>query len=416
MTVKTSAAQDDSSNGIHQQLVQAERLPHDLMLMKIENDQIFSMAKMRPRDPEVIVKQLKALIDAYPAAADEAIYLKPVGTEIQIVCGDCKENYTVSYIGKNGVNCPKCNGSKILSQKKVQKFAEGLSIRAAESIRSVYGYTRLAVTQEMTDDGKAIITGTLVDYAAGNFTSDQRIVSPWYMSRHKQLERHPEDRFLNVLVKAEKSKLRRDVILDSVPNMVKAAFRDYCETKLEQILKPEFIENKIIPYFKSKNISTEQLEKIIGRTRVMGWTQADMVQLRKIKSALENEETTVSELLDGLENDRPSSPPEGKFNVRSNGGNGSRQPEPAPVQAEPQTLQEAMAAEPAPEPVAVDENAVDPRQEMVEGFLKSIDEATKKVDVMRIAREMERHEAEIGAADYQMLVNERQEKIKKLPN
>lgn len=119
---------------------------------------------------------------------------------------------------------------------------------------------------------------------------------------------------------------------------------------------------------------------------------------------------------------KPLELPHNRFNVRANfnGGNGSKQPAPEPIPAEPQTLQEAMAAEvpadPVPEPVVVNENAVDPRQAMVEGFLKSIDEATKKVDLLRIAREMERKEAEIGPEDYQMLVKERQEKIKQLPN
>ncbi len=275
-------------------------LPPEMMLLKMENESIMSVARATPRDPMKIVGQLQQLIDAYPAAADEAIYSKPVGTVIEVTCGSCGVKYEVNKI-EQGTACPACESAKYGPSRKVKKFAEGLSIRAAESIRSIYGYTRLATTTEELHDGKVKITGVLVDYAAGNLTSDERIVSPMYRSRNGTMTRTPEDRFLNVVVKAEKSKLRRDVILDNTPNIVKAMFRDACEKKMAELVAPEVVEQKILPAFAAYGITPEQLDKILGRPHKLGWRQSERLELRKILNALKNEETTVRELLDGLD-------------------------------------------------------------------------------------------------------------------
>jgi len=274
-------------------------LPADVMLMKMENESIMTVARTTPREPAKIVAQLQELINAYPAAADDAVYSKPVGTVFEIVCGACGVKYEAA--STSGAECPACSSPKLGTSRKVKKFAEGLSIRAAESIRSIYGYTRLATTTEELPDGKVKLSGVLVDYAAGNVTSDERIVSPMYRAKGGAMTRVPEDRFLNVVVKAEKSKLRRDVILDNTPNIIKAMFRDACERKMEELICPELVDQKILPAFARHGITVEHLEKILGHSRALGWTQADIIELRKILNALKNEETTVRELLEGLE-------------------------------------------------------------------------------------------------------------------
>jgi len=288
-------------------LTLAERLPPDLMLLRLENESIMALARTQPRDPAKIVAQLQQLIDAWPAAADEAIYSKPVGTVIEVTCF-CGARYEVSQVDRE-TTCPHCEAPAIGKGKqaptrRVKKFAEGLSIRAAESIRSIYGYTRLATTAEMLPDGRVKLTGVLVDYAAGNVTSDERIVSPHYRSRSGAMRTMPEDRFLNVVVKAEKAKLKRDVILDSVPGIVKALFRDACEKKLRELVAPEVVEQKILPAFAEFGITAEQIEKVIGRPRALGWREEDRLTLRKILTALKNGETTVQELLDDIDESR----------------------------------------------------------------------------------------------------------------
>lgn len=298
------------------QLVAIQQLPPDLMLLKMENESIMSVARAQPRDPMKIVGQLRALIDAYPAAAEEAIYKKPVGTVLEVTCGTCGVRYELNKIDNNSA-CPACEAhpmaqGKQSQSRKVKKFAEGLSIRAAESIRSIYGYTRLATTTEILPDGKAKLTGVLVDYAAGNLTSDERIVANYYKARGGGMVKIDEDRFLNVVVKAEKSKLKRDVILDSVPNIVKAMFRDACEQKMTELVAPEVIDQKILPAFREYGITLEHLEKIVGRPKSLGWRESERLELRKILTGLKNEEMTVRELLADLdEPKRPTAPTNG---------------------------------------------------------------------------------------------------------
>jgi hypothetical protein len=311
--------EDDVIDTTHRQLKAAEQLPPDLMLLKMENESIMTVARAQPRDPKKILKQLVELIDAYPEAADDAIYVKPVGTEIRVTCGGCAKEYSVPYVPKDGVNCPHCDCNRIKTQKKVKKFAEGLSIRAAESIRSIFGFNRLSVTMDTLPDGNVKLSGVFVDYATGTMTADTRVVSPYYTNRYKKAEKHPEDRFYNVIVKAEKSKLRRDVVLDSIPNVLKAAYRDACEKKLAALVSPEKIKNEILPNFAKKGLSAEHLEKIIGRPMSLGWTEQDRVKLRQIWTALVNEETTVAELLADLEEESPESTPSTP-NAATNGG------------------------------------------------------------------------------------------------
>lgn len=275
------------------QLVAANQLPPNLMLMKMENETMMSAARVVPRDPKKIVAQLVALIEAYPQSADDAIYSKPVGTVDMLTCAECG----VEYEKKWPIEPCKCGSRKTKGTRKQMKHADGLSIRAAESIRSIYGYNRLAVNMSMSPDGTATISCTFVDYAACQMTSDERVVSPHYKTKEGEMKRTPVDRFINVVVKAEKSKLRRDMILDSIPNEIKAAYRDACEKKLLGMVTPEKIMKEVVPAFATLGVSLPMLEKIVGRTVDMGWTESDRLSLKKIYTGLKNGETTVADLM-----------------------------------------------------------------------------------------------------------------------
>ena len=274
------------------------QLPRDVVAMKMENESFMAMAVAKPRDPAAIVSQLVSLVNAYPEAAADAVYSKPVGTVKRVQCANesCQHTYEVGKT-ESQFSCPRCECERVSSSRMVKKFAEGLSIRAAESIRSVYGFNRMRTDTEVMDDGKVKVTGVFVDYATGTITEDSRIVTPFYKGHNGQMNRTPEDRFLNVVVKAEKAKLRRDVILDSVPNIVKAAYRDACERRTADLLTDEYIDAKILPAFAQYGLKLDDLEKIVGRPKSLGWTQADRTELLRIVTALKNEETTVAELL-----------------------------------------------------------------------------------------------------------------------
>lgn len=283
-------------------------LPRDMMLLKMENESIMAVARKEPRNAAKLIKELQALIDAYPAAADDAIYSKPVGTVTEVTCGGCGILYEVNKVF-NDTACPDCESTKRGACRAVKKFAEGLSIRAAESIRTIFGFTRLATTCEILPDGSARLTGVLVDYVAGNITSDERVVSRHYKARGGGMTTVPEDRFLNVVVKAEKAKLRRDVILDSTPGIVKAMFRDSCEQKMTALISTEVIKQKIIPAFQGYGITPQDLDTIIGAPASLGWNKAQKLELRKILSALKNEETTPRALLEGMRQPAQTPPP-----------------------------------------------------------------------------------------------------------
>lgn len=292
---------DDVIN-VPAQVNSAQQLPPNLVLLKMENENMMAAAAIRPRSPAKIVQQLRELIEAFPQSADDAIYSKPVGKVKRVNCGACGATHEVSP-KKTYLECPKCGNKNKQSTdgREVMKFAEGLSIRAAETIRSIFGYTRLATTTELMPDGCARISGMFVDYAAGNITSDERIVSNYYTSFKGDRTYIEQDRFLALNVKGEKSKLRRDIILDSVPNEVKAAYIDACEKKLAGLVTPEKVEKEILPWFASRGISLDHLEKMIGRTLKMGWTEEDRLQLKKVASALKNDEVSVAELIRDIE-------------------------------------------------------------------------------------------------------------------
>jgi len=287
---------------LSRQLDRAQELPRDLMLLKMENESIMALARTKPRDQADIIRQLTAVIEAYPAAADEAIYCKPVGQTCECQCAKCKHRYEVAPKDRDRATCPRCECRDCDYKNNVQKYAENLSIRAAETIRSIYGMNRLATSTEELPDGKVRVSGTFIDYATGTMTSDERIVSPWYKSRYGNggMERTPEDRFLSVTVKAEKSKLRRDLILDAVPAITKAMYRDLCEKKIAESVTEGTIEESVLPTFAKYGLSAEQVESIVGRPRSLGWTQGELLTLKKVAVSLKNGELTVAELVSRL--------------------------------------------------------------------------------------------------------------------
>lgn len=273
-----------------------EQLPMGAMLLKMENEQIMSMARIAPRDPEVIIGRLRKFLTAYPEAAAEAVYAKPVGKMFSMTCKDCGIVYEDQSSNAN-VECPVCGSTAKTNIQQRQKYAEGLSIRAAESIRSEYGYTRLTVEMDTLEGGKIRIAGTLVDYAAGNMTSDERIVSPFYKGRDGSTQRTPEDRFLNVVVKAEKAKLRRDLILDSVPGILKAMYRDECDKIAETLIPTEAVLQKIVPAFQKFGVTMAHLEQLVGRPAKMGWTAEDNKFLLQTLNGLRSGDVSVAEVL-----------------------------------------------------------------------------------------------------------------------
>jgi predicted Zn-ribbon and HTH transcriptional regulator len=273
----------------------AESLPRDLAVLKMENDQIFSLAAARPRDFAKVRQELSSMIETFPQFADEAIYEKPVGMEPDR-CNACGEEvFRRKGTSEPPAVCPVCRAENSVVAGKM-KYARGLSVRSAECLAECYGYNRIHTDVEALPDGRVKIYASFTDYQRGRTWGDSSIVSPFYKSRRGTTERHPEDRFLNVIVKAEKSKLVREVINRSVNQALKAWFENECEKKLAQTLTDDVV-SKIVAGFAAYGMTLEQVEKIVGRPKSMGWMQADRVRLLGVFNALKSGETTVAEVL-----------------------------------------------------------------------------------------------------------------------
>lgn len=238
------------------------KLPPDLALIKMENDSIQALAAARPRNYLKIKQDLLAQLEAYPSFAREAIYSKPVG--------------------KNDAG--------------IMQYARGPSIRMAEACAEAYGYNRVRCDMTIEDDDHVKLVASFVDYQRGRIWQDSGVVSKFFKARGGGMRRMADDRFYDVKVKAEKSKLVREVILRSIPPGLRADLIEAAEKQIENLLDDTTIK-KIVGQFASKGITLEQLEAHIGRTLKAGWTKEDRKNLLGLWNAVESGEISADTLI-----------------------------------------------------------------------------------------------------------------------
>jgi hypothetical protein len=227
--------------------------------MKMENEQIMTLAAVRPRDQAKILRELKDQLEIYPSFAAAAIYSKPCGKD------------------ENGQ----------------MKIARGLSVRAAESIREAYGFNRVSTFCDPLDDDTVRIGATFVDYQKGSVWQSTGILSKTYKSRKGDIYRHPDDRFYNVVVQAALSRHVREVILRSVPAGLKSELFDAADRLSMAKLDPKVVE-KTISAFATKQVTVAMLEEFIGVSR-SNWSNEHRKTLLEIYTAIDEGETTVAE-------------------------------------------------------------------------------------------------------------------------
>lgn len=271
-------------------------LPSDMAILKLENDTITAMAAARPRNHESIKRDLLEQVAAYPSFARNAIYSKPVGKD----------------------------------QSGRQQYARGLSIRAAEAIAEAYGFNRVRCDVLPLDADRVKVEATFTDYQRGRIWQSGAIVSKVYRGRGGQAQRHSDDRFYGVVVKAECSRQIREVILRSVPPGLRSELEEAIERQIEGLLD-EATSQKIVAQFAGKGVTAEQLETHVGRTIKAGWTQQDRLDMLGLWNAIKTGETTVDEIFgadakpDGAKTDRLAK--------EMAGANGATAPQPAPTAA-----------------------------------------------------------------------------------
>lgn len=288
----------ERESGVLSQAEQIASLPENLAILKMENENIMSLAAAHPRDMMQIKKDLESTLSAFPGLAEEAIYNKPVGKVVEVRC-TCGNHFEQAVTKRNAdFICPRCGNSshdrKAISPPR-QKFARGLSIRAAETLAEVYGFNKTHSGVSAVDADTVKIEATFIDYQRGRIWSDSTILSRLASSRDGGQYRISDDRFYGLTVKAEKSKLIREVVVRSVNAGLKAWFESRCEDIQSALLTDDAVE-KIVKSFVTFNVTPEMLDSLIGRTRSQGWTANDRKTLLGVYTALKTNETTVAEV------------------------------------------------------------------------------------------------------------------------
>lgn len=331
-------------------------LPEGLAIMRIENDNIMSLAAARPRSIAKVRQNVAEQLAEFPAHAPKMIYNKPVGFE-KPKCLECEEELFQRKNGPPPTECNKCGSRRI--KPGGQKFARNLSVRAAEMLAEAYGYNSVRVRVEDIDDNTVRVTARFFDYQQGRLWEDDAIVSKFYTNWKGQRTRIPDDRFYNVVVRAEGSKRIREVILRCVPAGLKAWLFDECESIIDDLLDESTVD-KIIAKFSTKNVSLEQIERTIGKARVNGWTTEDRKTLMGLWTAIENEEATVSELFGGASDDELPQQKKPPVAPVSNGGASASdftQPKGRAASSPRKPAAPAAAPEPPPQPTAAERAA-----------------------------------------------------------
>jgi len=251
--------------GILDQSIDAtvSNITQEMAAIRMEKQMIMSECRARPRNMERIKASLLETLKAFPALADEAIYCKPVGKD---------------------------------RESRKEKYVEGLSIRAAETIAEAYGYNEISIQVTDLPDDKAQVTARMFDYQTVRIWSDSGILSKWYKGYDGRQVKMSDDRFYSIICKADASKRVRECILRTVNAGLKAWFLDTCYKILERSLNPEVID-KLAEEFKQLGATPANMEFFVGRPRSLGWTAVDYRKLCGIRNAIRDGESTLKEFI-----------------------------------------------------------------------------------------------------------------------
>jgi hypothetical protein len=232
-------------------------------IVKLENQTQMTVAVQRPRDEVKILAAALKELDTYPSMADEVLYRKPVGKE-------------------NGV----------------QKYAEGLSIRTAESLANRWCNSAFGCDIIHDDEQGVILAAVFLDYESNTRRVLQKKVSRMYKASQSAgggMKRTPDDRFYDVVVPANQSKLLREVILRSLPAGLKLEY----ENRARQIMlggDAKKLTTKLVQGFIRLGVSKSKLEELAGK-RIDDLTPEEIANLIATGNAIREGETTIEQLI-----------------------------------------------------------------------------------------------------------------------
>jgi hypothetical protein len=224
-------------------------------IVRLENSTQMQVAILHPRDEKEILDAAMKELDLYPSMAEEALYMKPVG--------------------KNDAGH--------------MTYAEGLSIRAAESLANRWQNSSYGCEIVRDDEDTVALAAVFLDYQNNTRHVVMARVSKTYKKKGGGTGRRDGDR-LELAVKAEQSKALREVILRSLPAGLKKEY----EKKVRELLsggKVANIKRSIVARFAELGISLEVLETHRGR-KMADWVHDDAVILLGIANAIRDGELT----------------------------------------------------------------------------------------------------------------------------
>lgn len=250
------AETDESKDKKEEQSATTALVSAGQVLMKLENNDISSLALQNPRDEDAILDAALKELERYPTMAEEAIYRKPVGK--------ARNPETGNYDGD-------------------PVYAEGLSIRAIESLFNRWGNSAWGITVVNETDDDVELAFVYMDYELNKKTVIVSKVNKFYQTRDKKIKRHAPDRFSDLVLKAAQSKLIRDGGYRNLP----PGLRKEYEKKAREIMMgqdsdlplPERLE-KMLAVFATYGLTKGDLEHIQGK----GFEDFDMEDVVGLKA------------------------------------------------------------------------------------------------------------------------------------
>ena len=230
-------------------------------IIRLENTTQMSVAVQRPRNNEAVLKEALEVLELSPILCGAAIYNKPVGKDPDT--------------GK-------------------MRYAEGLSIRAAEELRRIYG-NNSAGTAIIEDKGDEIVIGAVfLDMEKNTRYAAEKAVSKFFKARSGQIQQIPPDRLNDVVIPAHASKLLREVILRSLPAWLKSEFEAKARDLGTKGSLPK-LRAKMVESFAPLGVTEKDILKHLGVTAVKDITKEDVALMRGIYNSIRDGDSVAEE-------------------------------------------------------------------------------------------------------------------------
>jgi hypothetical protein len=252
----------------------------DASLLSVSID----IAKRYPRDEAKILRRLKDWVDLYPQFSEKALYSIP---------------YENRRTGKT-------------------VYVEGLSIRAAETLRNSWGNFRSGARVVSENEDGWDLQGIAFDMESNVWDYTESRAVKWEKTREGRVTFLDERRQLQARG-AALSKLKRNVILGVLPMHVKSAFEMWVREKMAggELSKPAKLDRVtacVDDFQRHFQVGIEKLEAYLAKPRGL-WVGSDLAELRAVFNGLEAGESTLAEVFPAEEPVTTTAPPTGPVTV-----------------------------------------------------------------------------------------------------